>query len=256
MKHHMKWEDVGIIIHTHKLSETKVIVTLLTKDHGRHKGVIRKSSKDFGKIQLGNIVFARWNARLSDHIGLLSLEVMETPYVHVMQSPHKLQGLSWVCGLLNACLPERHVYEKIYDIALLFLENLQKTHDWQNALLYLEMRIIQDLGYGFDVSTCALCGNNENLTYLSPKTGRAACDICGKSHANKILTIPHGFIDLYTAPSLNAFENAMKPDFGAFFITTVFLKHIIFENKYNHSALLNLRDHFLDHLFPKAQISA
>lgn len=186
----MKWEDNGIILSFKQFSEGQYIVHILTEHNGRHKGMIRKSSKELAKVQLGNIVFVRWNARLSDHMGTFMIEVNDIPYARIMHDHQKLLALSWGCHLLDMALPERHPYALLYETFLAFLSKLHANALWQKDLVQLEYLCLQELGFGFDWESCALCGCFENLKYISPKTGRASCDLCGAPYKQKLLLLP------------------------------------------------------------------
>ena len=60
----MDWTDDGIVLSARKYGESSAIAQLLTKDRGRHAGLIRggTSRKLRGVLQPGNQVAATWRA--------------------------------------------------------------------------------------------------------------------------------------------------------------------------------------------------
>ena len=75
----MEWTDDGIVLSARKHGETSAIVTLLTREHGRHLGLVRGGSgkRARGILQPGNRVEARWQARLAEHLGAYNCDMTE-----------------------------------------------------------------------------------------------------------------------------------------------------------------------------------
>jgi DNA repair protein RecO (recombination protein O) len=46
------------------------------------------------------------------------------------------------------------------------------------------------MGYGLDVSRCAVTGTAENLTHISPVTGRAVCATEAEPYKDRLLPLP------------------------------------------------------------------
>ncbi len=67
----MDWSDEGIVLATRRHGESGAIVSLLTRAHGRHVGLVRGGAGRAarGLYQPGNRVNAVWRARLADHLG-------------------------------------------------------------------------------------------------------------------------------------------------------------------------------------------
>ena len=62
----MQWRDEGLVIGVRGHGETSVILELMTREHGRHLGLVRggKGSALRAVLQPGNQVVANWRARL------------------------------------------------------------------------------------------------------------------------------------------------------------------------------------------------
>ncbi len=50
--------------------------------------------------------------------------------------------------------------------------------------------MLAELGFGLDLSTCALTGVSEDLVYVSPKSGRAVARAAGEPWRDRLLPLP------------------------------------------------------------------
>ena len=72
----MQWTDEGIVLGVKRHGEANAILELMTREHGRHLGLVRGG---FGSrlkpiLQPGNSVSATWRARLDEHLGNYTVE--------------------------------------------------------------------------------------------------------------------------------------------------------------------------------------
>src|SRR6266568_271787 len=74
----MEWRDTGFVLATRRHGESALIVELLTKEHGRHAGLVRggQSPRRRAVLQPGNSVAASWRGRLPQHLGALDCELI------------------------------------------------------------------------------------------------------------------------------------------------------------------------------------
>ncbi|WP_204112977.1 DNA repair protein RecO [Shimia biformata] len=170
----MDWREDGIILAIRKHGETSVIAELFTESHGRHAGVIRGgvSRKLTPILQPGAQVDATWRARLSEHIGSFTVEPVRSRAA-VFSDRFALAGLNAVTALLIFALPEREAHPPLYRRTRDLLDLLGQDDLWPLAYLQWEMALLEETGFGLDLSRCAATGQTENLVYVSPKTGRA-----------------------------------------------------------------------------------
>src|ERR1700754_441008 len=72
----MQWADDGIVLGVKRHGEASAIVELMTREHGRHLGLVRggSSSRLRPILQPGNTVSATWRARLDEHLGNYTVE--------------------------------------------------------------------------------------------------------------------------------------------------------------------------------------
>jgi DNA repair protein RecO (recombination protein O) len=53
-----------------------------------------------------------------------------------------------------------------------------------------ELDLLAELGYGLDFSACTVTGATENLSWVSPRTGRAVSQAAGADYADRLLILP------------------------------------------------------------------
>lgn len=172
--------------------ETSAILEVFTPTHGIHAGVLRgaTSRKIAPVLQAGAQLDVSWRARLEEHIGSYTVEPLRSRAAMVMQDRQALAGLNAVCALLIHCLPEREAHLPLYERTAALLDILDETALWPLAYLRWELSLLEELGYGLDLSSCAVTGSVENLIYVSPKTGRAVSRGAAGEWADRMLPLP------------------------------------------------------------------
>ncbi|KAA6206631.1 MAG: DNA repair protein RecO [Candidatus Tokpelaia sp.] len=179
----MEWQDEGFIIGLKQHGETGLIVELITPEHGRHKGLVRggQGRRLSPLMQAGNRVKAQWRARLSEHMGQYRLEAVDFAAARLMQKPLSLYALQNVTSHLRL-LPERDPHPALYRLIPLLFEHFDRPLLAGEIFVRFEMRLLEELGFGLDLSRCAATGkkakimpvqagqNNEAL----PRPGREA----------------------------------------------------------------------------------
>jgi DNA repair protein RecO (recombination protein O) len=188
----MHWTDTAVILSARRHGENSAVIRLFSREHGVYGGVVRSihSKANRGIIQSGNIVLATWQARLSEQLGAFRCELLEAHAALIMQDAGRLSGLSAACALLEAALPERHPYPRLYKLMHGFLDTLQGNDEWPDAYVRLELDLLADTGFGLDLSQCAATGAAEELIYVSPKSGRAVSRTAGAPYHDKLLPLP------------------------------------------------------------------
>ena len=187
----MDWRDDGIVLSLRPHGETALITALLTREHGRHLGIVHGQRRR-AQLPPGTLVSAQWRGRLADHLGTWTLEVDRTPAAAIMDEPLRLLALVSACAVLDAALAERQPLPAVYDGTLAFLETLPTPH-WDAAYVQWEAGLLGALGFGLDVSRCAVTGGNDHLAFISPKTGRAVSLSAAGPYRDRLLPLP-GFL--------------------------------------------------------------
>ncbi|MCZ2203812.1 DNA repair protein RecO [Bartonella sp. A05] len=187
----MKWKEQGIILGARQHGETSVILEIMTRQHGRHMGVVKggRSRRMAALLQSGNLVEVEWWARLDEHLGLFRLEALDLYASRLILFPEALYTLQVIISYLRL-LPERDPHPVLYDILHLFMRNFDEPFVNAELFVRFEMRLLEELGFGLDLSCCAVTGRKESLHYVSPKSGRAVCEEVGRPWKDKLLILP------------------------------------------------------------------
>jgi len=188
----MDWTDEAITLGARAHGESSAIVTLLTKSHGRHLGLVRgaRSKRLAPAIQPGSLVEATWRGRLSEHLGTWTLEPTKSHAPAILNEPLELSALSSICALASVALPERERHEALYEVMLVFLDHLDDRTVWPAVLVRWELGLLKELGFGLELDACAVTGETDNLTHVSPKTGRAVTAEEAAPFEGRLLRLP------------------------------------------------------------------
>ena len=188
----LSWTDDATVLTSRPFSETSVIVEVFSKEQGRHAGVVRggASRKIAPILQPGAQVNVTWKARLNQHLGSFTVEPVRSRAAQAMGDRLALAGLNAVNGLLVMVLPEREAHASLYDRTIGLLDLLGQSDVWPLAYLRWEQALLEEMGYGMDLSACAVRGVNEDLAFVSPKTGRAVSRDAAGVWADRLLPLP------------------------------------------------------------------
>ena len=188
----MEWRDQGILLSSRRHGETSAIIEVFTPTQGRHAGVVRggSSRKIAPILQPGAQLDLTWRARLEDHIGGFSVEPVRSRAAVAMGDRRALAGLNAVTSLVAFCLPEREPHLPLYQRTEALLDLLGQGDVWPLAYLRWELSLLEELGYGLDLTRCAVTGATEGLAYVSPKSGRAVSIEGAGEWAERLLPLP------------------------------------------------------------------
>ncbi|MFU8777847.1 MAG: DNA repair protein RecO [Roseovarius sp.] len=222
----MDWRDQGILLSSRRHGETSVIIEVFTPERGRHAGVVRggASRRMAPVLQPGAQLDVEWRARLEDHIGTFRVEPLKSR-AWTMSDRMALAGLNAVCALLLFVLPEREAHAELYRKTLILLDLLDQPEIWTLAYLNWELALLEEMGFGLDLRRCAVLGEKANdLSYISPKTGRAVSRAGAGEWADRLLPLPPCLMGHGPAPDaeiLQGFEvtghflrNHLAPQLG------------------------------------------
>lgn len=187
----MEWRDEGIIIGVRRHGETSAIVEAMTRSHGRHLGLVRggRSRKMQPMLQPGNRVELTWRARLDEHLGTFQAEPIELNAARLFDAATAVFGLQMVAAHLRL-LPERDPHPALYEALRLVLTHLDDPAAAGELAVRFELIILDELGFGLDLSECAATGRRDDLVYVSPKSGRAVSREAGAPWRDAMLPLP------------------------------------------------------------------
>jgi DNA repair protein RecO (recombination protein O) len=192
----MEWVDDAIVLGARHFGEGKLVAEVFARDHGRYGGVVHAGRKSQPILQAGNVVHVGWKARLSEQLGFYQpLELVEPHATRLLDDPIALAGLSSAVTLVRAAAAERQAYPQLYDALIVLVEAMPQNDIWPALYTRFELGLLSAIGYGLDLSRCAVTGETENLAWVSPRTGRAATYDAGLPHADVLLKLPPFLID-------------------------------------------------------------
>jgi len=188
----MDWDDQGFVLGSRKHGETSAIVDIFTRHNGRHAGLVRGGvgRKMRPVLQAGNLVEAQWRARLEGHLGSYTLEAIDSRAAELMDDRLSLAGLNALTAMCRECLPERESFPELWDVFSVVIKNLDNPEIWPALYVRWEAGLLSALGYGLDLSSCAATGGNDNLTHVSPRSGRAVSASAAEPYLDKLLALP------------------------------------------------------------------
>ena len=219
----MQWTDEGIVLSVKSHGETAAVVDLWTRAHGRHLGLVHggRSRRLRPILQPGNHVDATWKARLADQLGHMSIEMRRAFAAETLDDAAALMALSTITTLTRL-LPERDPHPSLYEITLFVLGFLNDATVWPALLVRWELALLEELGFGLDLSQCAATGSNDRLIYVSPKSGRAVSASAGEPYRDRLLALPQFLTKQRSGPVTSADVNL------GFALTGHFLeKHVL-----------------------------
>ena len=188
----MDWREQGILLSRRRHGESAAIIEVFTEGHGRHAGIVRGGGgrRMAPVLEPGNQVDVTWRARLEDHLGTFTVEPVQSRAAALMADRKTLAGLNALTALLSFALPEREAHGNLYQRTLTVLEMMEQGPFWPLAYLRWELSLLEDLGFGLDLTRCAATGAKEDLAYVSPRTGRAVSRIAGEPYKDRLYRLP------------------------------------------------------------------
>lgn len=206
----MEWTAEGLIIGARKHGENSVIIETVVAGHGRYMGLVRggRSRKQAAALQPGNTVQLTWRARLEDHLGNFTVEVLKPRAAVLIEDRVRLYAAQLIFDHLRL-LPERDPVDRLLGLSLDLIDEdvapLRRAAD----LASFELVLLDELGFGLDLYSCAVSGETEGLTHVSPRTGRAVTAKIAQPYEDKLLVLPEFLLHEATASEadvMNAFR--------------------------------------------------
>jgi DNA repair protein RecO (recombination protein O) len=145
-----------------------------------------------GALEPGNAVKLHWRGRLDQQLGGYAVELAAARAAQFFDDALKLAALSSACAVCAATLPERELHARAFDAldALLGSITGSASPAWVADYVRFELMLLEDLGFGLDLTQCAVTGSDENLRFVSPKTGRAVSATAAEPYRDRLLKLP------------------------------------------------------------------
>jgi DNA repair protein RecO (recombination protein O) len=220
----MQWSDEGIVLGSRRHGEGNAILELMTRAHGRHLGLVRggAGSRLRPVLQPGNRVGCTWRARLDEHLGHYAVEALDARAAAFLPVAHALYGMVHLAALCRL-LPERDPHSQIHAGLAQVLDGLIDPRRAAPDMVRFELTLLAELGFGLDLSACAASGQETDLVYVSPKSGRAVSRQAGEPWRDRLFALP-AFLRENSAD-----EPSPQDIADGFALTGFFLTHRVLE---------------------------
>jgi DNA repair protein RecO (recombination protein O) len=187
----MQWTDEGIVLGVKRHGEANAITELMTREHGRHLGLVRggAGARLRPVLQPGHRVTATWRARLDEHLGHYMVEGLDLPAATLFDSSHSVYGVTHLAALCRL-LPERDPHPQVFARLEAVLGCILDARLAGPGVVRFELELLSELGFGLDLERCAATGASEDLAYVSPRTGRAVSRGAGRDWRDRLLPLP------------------------------------------------------------------
>lgn len=192
----MEWTDEAIVLSASRFGENDAVLEVMSRSHGRARGFVKggMGRRNKANLQPGNSLSLTWRSRIEANLGRFQLELIHSPLGNLISDGHRMEALAAVTAVVASTMPEREEHTYVYEalqayVSLLEADGGAVSH-WGAALAQIEYGILNELGYGLDLSECAATGTRDNLVYVSPKSGRAVSEAAGEPYKDKLLPLP------------------------------------------------------------------
>jgi DNA repair protein RecO (recombination protein O) len=248
----VEWSDEGIVLGTRKYGEANAILELMTREHGRHLGLVRggASKRLRPLLQPGNSLSAKWHARLDEHLGHFVVEALNLRAASFLPQAHAVHGVTYLAALCRL-LPERDPHPMVFATLGDILDHFSEKLPAAAYVARFELSLLAELGFGLDLESCAATGAASELVYVSPKSGRAVSRNAGQPWHDKLLPLPE-FLRTEDLPTEDLPTPEPKDVTAAFVLTGFFLARDLFEPR--GLALPDSRQHFLSATLSPRQV--
>jgi DNA repair protein RecO (recombination protein O) len=197
----MDWDAPAIVLDIRPFAEGDLIATVMTAEHGAHRGLARGGAARSRTAiwQPGNLVQARWVGRLAEQLGSFSAELVHPAAALVIDDALALGMLSAACAVAEGALPEREPHPRAFAGLLRLITHLSQGETEPGELVRWETLLLAELGYGLDLTACAVTGATVGLAFVSPKTGRAVTAAGAGVWASRLFRLPSFLVGGNTA---------------------------------------------------------
>src|SRR6185312_3750861 len=156
----MDFEDEAFVLAARGHGETGAIVELLTRSHGRFVAHVAggASRRMRPVLQPGVRVMARYRSRVSEQLGAAQIEAEGEGPSALFDQPLALAGLASAAAVAAGALPEREPHSGAFEAFEALAAVLADADIWPPVYVRFEAGLLQELGFGLDLSRCAATG--------------------------------------------------------------------------------------------------
>lgn len=215
----IEWECEATVLALRPFGEGHAIVTVLSAEQGVASGLVQGGAgrRAAPVLQPGNRVAVRWRARLADQLGRMNVEPLKDRASRLFHDRLGLAGLTAVCAVTAGALPEREPAPGVDAGLEVLLDVLERPEIWPAVFVRYELGLLEALGFGLDLSRCAVTGSRDDLTHVSPRSGRAVSREAAEPYKDRLLVLPP-FLLASQMPGPDPAEVVQGLDLTAYFL--------------------------------------
>lgn len=195
----MEWQSRGLVLGGRRYGEGGLILDVLTEQMGRRSGFVYggASRRKRGQLQTGNTLELSWSARGENQLGKFDVaEATSERAGEHMDDANALAAITAITGLLRDGLQEGDTGgSALYEPTTVLLDLLSEPDIWPALYVRWELGVLSALGFGLDLSKCAVSGSNDGLTHVSPRTGRAVKESEAEGYVDRLFALPSFLTD-------------------------------------------------------------
>ena len=170
----------GVILNVTPFGETSKIINVFTKEHGVIGIIAKGASSVKSKIRSASqkLTYGVFNIYYKkDKLSLLIAIDIINPLKKIKEDITLIGYATYICDLISQVLKQTSDY-KIYDV---FINALLKIEEGLNPMVItniLEVKLLDCLGVGLNLTSCIVCGNQKEIVTLSSEKGGLICKNC------------------------------------------------------------------------------
>lgn len=170
----------GIVLNVTPYGETSKIINVYTKEYGLI-GIIAKGAmtiKSPLRSATNKLSYANFNIYYKkDKLSLLkSVDVIDS-FKNIQSDILLISYATYLCELVSGVIKQNNS-NKIYDDLINSLLKIERGLDPLIITNILEVKLLDYLGVGLNLTNCILCGSNKNIVTLSSEKGGLICRDC------------------------------------------------------------------------------
>ena len=190
----MRLTTPAIILSLNVHGEHGAVVRMLTPADGLQAAYVRgaRGRRLRPVLIAGNAVEASLAARTPGQLPQATIELVESRAT-LIDEPLPAAAIAWITALTASALPEGVPFARLYsalDAVLSAIAAARAAREWAAAVVRFELLLLAELGFGLDLSACAVSGDEDGLVAVSPRSGRAVGAIAAAPYAGQLLRLP------------------------------------------------------------------
>jgi DNA repair protein RecO (recombination protein O) len=175
------FKDKGIILGKRKISDSDVVMNILTVEHGKIQVFAKESSRGKSRANVVNQPFIYGNFDIkkgSKNYRLISVDI-EKSYYSLRENLYSLSYGSYFLELVDRNLKEEMISKKIFLLLLKTLDGIEgNVENYIVIKNYFEMKFLYFYGVRPNIDVCLNCGEIGEKHYFSPEAGGIICNRC------------------------------------------------------------------------------